>query len=399
MNLLYLGSLTSYLTQNDLRVFRDLGYTVTVLNPYPITGNPPGGLIEFDNAVNLYDQKRLGTLYATIGGTLTSVLLSVLKRKMDVIRKITNNRQIEAIYAAWGSNMIPLIRMIQKEKLSIPTVYDFLTYPQNLFKWKVTLENLYCKGSIESIDARIHCSRNMYEYMRSRFDLKKQGRDIILPKFFSKSYFYNKRLPLLSDADGEPHVVFIGPTSFSLPWDDIRQDVYGISREKIHFHLVHTNAPMERNPYIHFFKYFPLKEIIKGSLANFMTQFDACIILFNFNRGWCINRFHTSLPSRFLFALNAGIPIIMPRGYLLACEEFVNKHQIGFSYKNPKHLKEILSDDTLIRKYRKNAVEKAFNFTCEKNFHKLDKLIRAVARASAMIVDKEYRKLLSLKLQ
>jgi hypothetical protein len=93
-----------------------------------------------------------------------------------------------------------------------------------------------------------------------------------------------------------------------------------------------------------------------------------------------MDRFHNSLPSRFLFALNAGIPIVMPKGYFLACEEFVKKYEIGFTYNSPTDLKEALSDDNLMTKYRKNAIEKAENFVYEKSFPRIDNLMKAAMR-------------------
>lgn len=376
MNILYLGSLTSYVTQNDVNIFRSMGHNITILNPYPVPKNPESRLIEFKNIVNIYDQKLLGILYAAIGGTFTPILLSALRHKAGVIKEKMKDRQIDLIYATWGSNMIPVVKIIQKTKLKVPIVYNFLSYPQNVYRWKVLLENWYCRRPIENLDGRIHATKDMHSYMDHRFNLRKQGLDIVMTPFFSKKYFFRRRLPLLSENDEAPHLVFIGP--ISLPWDDIRQEIYRITRKKIYFHMAWTNVPIKGNPYLHFFSYFPLQRLIDGSLATFMTQFDACIVLFNFKVCSCMDRFHTSYPSRFLFALNAGIPIVMPRGYLPACEEFVNEHQIGFAYRKLTQLKEMLNDEDLMLRYRRNAIKKTADFTYEKNFYRLDKLIKTV---------------------
>ena len=376
MNILYLGSLTSYVTQNDVDIFTSMGHHVTILNPYPISGDPESGLIEFKNIVNIYDQKRLSTLYTGIGGTFTSVLLSALRHNMDALKEVIKDRQIDLIYATWGANMIPVVKTVQKAKLKVPIIYNFLSYPQNVYGWKVFLENWYCQRPIKNLDGRIHATKNMYSYMSHHFSLGEHGLDIVMTPFFGKKYFYRTRLPLLSENDGVPHLVFIGP--ISLPWDDVRQEIFKITREKIHFHMAQTSVHMKVNPYLHFFQYFPLQRLIDGTLATFMTQFDACIVLFNFKVCSCMDRFHNSFPSRFLFALNAGIPIVMPRGYLPACEEFVNEYQIGFAYRNLTQLKKTLNDDDLMQRYRRNAINKTADFTYEKNFHKLDELIKAI---------------------
>jgi hypothetical protein len=318
----------------------------------------------------------LSILYSAIGGTFTHILLSTLRHRKGFLKEVIKGRQIDLIYATWGANMIPMVQVFQKEKIKVPIIYNFLSYPQNVYRWKVFLENWYSRKPIENLDARIHATKSMYCYMDHHFDLGKHGLDIVMIPFFSRSYSYKTRLPVLSENDAAPHVVFIGPVNLS--WDDIRQEIYRITREKTHFHMTQTNVPIKNNPYLHFFPYFPLQRLIDGSLATFMTQFDACIVLFNFEVCSCMDRFYTSFPSRFLFALNAGIPIVMPRGYLPACEGFVNEHQIGFAYSNLTQLKEMLSDANLMRRYRRNAINKTADFTYEKNFRKLNELIKSV---------------------
>jgi len=377
MNILYVGSLSSYVTQNDLLFLKKMGFDVTLLSTHHIQKLPKSGLIEFKNIIDLHGRERLDVLYNTIGETITPALLSALRYKAKVLKQIIKRYEVNVVYATWGANQIPWIKVMQQLRLKIPIVYNFLSYPQSVYTWKVLLENWYCRKPIENLDGRIHATDIMYNYMNRHFDLKKHGFDVVVTPFFSKNYHFRKRLPLLSENDGEPHLVFIGP--INLPWDDIRQDIYRITKERIHFHLAQTAIPIKENPYLHFFRYFPLRRLIDGSLATFMTQFDACIVLFNFKVCSCMDRFYTSFPSRFLFALNAGITIVMPKGYLPACEEFVNERQIGFAYRNLTQLKETLNDFNLMRRYRRNAIEKTAYFTYEKEFHKLDELIKAVA--------------------
>jgi hypothetical protein len=272
--------------------------------------------------------------------------------------------------------MIPLVKIVQNMRLHIPIMYNFLSYPQNVYKWKVELENLYCKKAIENLDARIHPSENMLAYFRQKFNVRKGGLDVVLQPFFSKKYFYRERLPLLSETDGESHLVFVGP--MSLPWDDIKQQIYRITEEKIHFHMVRPRAPIKENAYLHFFPYFPLNHLDDGSLATFMTQFDACISTFNFEVCSCVDRFHTSYPGRFLFALNAGVPIVMPRGYFVACEGFVNKYKIGFGYKSVKELKKMLSNGDFMASLRRNAVNHMPDFAHERNLCKMNNLVKKV---------------------
>jgi len=379
-NILYFGTLNSYVTQNDILVFRKNRHDLTIINVYPIDGNCKEGLIDYEKLIDIYDADTSGKLIRidrAIARMSKNIIVDCFKLKAKKFREIFKDNAFDMVYASWGSNMIPYMKIIQKAKLKVPIVYNFLSYPQNVYKWKVFLENWYCQKTIENLDGRIHATEEMYRYMINHFNLRKHGLDTVITPFFSKRYRFRRRLPLLSEYDGEPHIVYIGP--MSLPWDDIRQEIYEITREKIHFHMAQPNVSIKSNPYLHFFPYFPLPQLTDGSLATFMTQFDACIVLFNFKACSCMDRFYNSFPSRFLFALNAGIPVVMPKGYLPECEKFVNEHQIGFAYGNLAQLKMMLNDEDLMRRCRRNALKKTADFTYEKEFHKLDELIKAVS--------------------
>jgi hypothetical protein len=376
MKILYLGSSTSYVTQNDIGALRSMGHNVSILNPYPDPTIDSGSLVEPKSTIHI-PKKNLFRVLLNVGGGFLSpiVLKTLLKKETGDLKDLIIENNIDLIFATWGSNMIPLVSVIQDMNLGIPIVYDFMSYPQNVYHWKVTLENNYCRHTIERIDGRLHASENMYLYFKQKFNLIR-GRDIVLPPFFSKRYFFRKRLPLLSDSDGQPHIVFVGPAK--LPWDNIGADISQITAEGIHLHMVRPNISIKEGSHLHFFEYFSLNHLDDGSLATFLTQFDACISTFNFNVCSAMDRFWTSYPSRFLFALNSAIPIVIPRGRLNACEKFLAQHNIGFVYDTYKDLKRGLMDCNSMRNYRRNAIEKAEYFTYEQNFGALDKLFRAL---------------------
>lgn len=376
MKILYLGSSTSYVTQNEIIAFKAMNHDVLFSSPYVTPKNPTGGIVKLEKAVYLPEKDYLRTLLASSGGVATPFLFKLLRSQKRKMKQLFQTYQPDLIYATWGSNMVPMIKTIQDMRIGIPIVYNFLSYPQNVYLWKVILENRYCQRAVENLDGRIHATVHMHNYFKKNFNLKKNGQDIVITPFFSKKYFYKKRLSLLSERDGEPHLVFIGPSH--LPWDNIRHEIYAITKEKIHFHMIQPDFLFKANSYLHFFPYFPLEQLIDGSLATFLTQFDACITIFNFRVCSCMDRFKTSYPSRFLFALNAGIPIVMPKGYLLACEEFVNNSQIGFTYENVKQLRKLLSDQNSMLIFRRNAIKNIQNHSNESNFKKINNFLCSV---------------------
>jgi len=92
--------------------------------------------------------------------------------------------------------------------------------------------------------------------------------------------------------------------------------------------------------------------------------------------GYGNTQFYNSLPNRFLFAFTGGIPIIMPEGYFLSCQEIIKKYQIGFTYKDVEDLRSKIKNKHLMEKIKENAIKISSDFTFEKNFHKLEKFMK-----------------------
>jgi hypothetical protein len=295
------------------------------------------------------------------------------------VGKILREKQIDVIFSYWGSDLFPEIKKI-KRNFDIPIVHNFETYPVSCFPWGVKLENLYCRKAIESLSGRIHSTQIMLSYMKKRFNLS-YGKDLVFMQWFSERYFPKKQLPKLSDEDGEPHIIFIGNTEFKNKLDDIRPQIRRIVRKKIHVHVHETNRPLENSRFIHMFKGFDALQLIDGSLATFMTQFDACIVLYNFPRNICMDRFHNSAPSRFIFALTAGIPMILPMGYFTGCEQIIDEQKMGFAYRNYEDLKNKIYDERLMAYYEKNAEKRNHSLAFENNFERFDRFLKSIVES------------------
>lgn len=411
MNVLYLGGLSSFMATNNITVSKDMGYRVTILNTHKHYF--PQQLEGFRdiNVINLYKDAAMRTSVSriiasferrSVAAALHNVIVGRLLRQMslimhklhkvpkidpevgDSIIRTIEKDQFDVVYAFWGMGVLPEIRVILEEQIGIPIIYNIQSYPYDLSTvGDDSSENPAFGEVIRTVDGRIHCSQNMYDYLNRHFDLKSHGKDLIMMQYFSKRYFYTKRLHRLSDKDAEPHVVFIGRTDFSnRPLDDIREQIYEITKHRIHFHLAYPDSKMRKSKYIHFFAPFDLRDTADAaSLANFMTQFDACIVLFNIGRKY--NRFHNSLPARFLFAPTAGIPIVMPKGYFASCQELLTQYEIGFAYEDVHDLEAKLCDKGLMERYRRNAIKMTPQFTFERNFHELDTFVKEVVETYA----------------
>ncbi|MDD5529610.1 MAG: hypothetical protein PHX21_06220 [bacterium] len=245
--------------------------------------------------------------------------------------------------------------------------------PKHYLRWLLyKSDNIAYRSVINRLSLRIHSSSTMRKYIKKIFH-PSSGKDIIFMEYFSENYFFKKRLPLLSSQDKEPHLIFLGSTDFfSDPVIDVRLQLLEITKRRIHVHLRKPALGLVNVPYIHIFEGFDSFSTFQGELSTFMTQFDACLVLYNIYPGVLPYRFHNTLPSRFLFALTSGIPIVMPKDIFTACEELISHYDIGFAYRTDDELSKYLYDECFMSKFRENAFNCSPKFTYENNWERLN---------------------------
>lgn len=396
MKVLFIGPLNSFLTQNLIVSFHENKYELTVVN----TSN--NSIVESIQhcpdiqIINLYPELTKISSVST-KRTLRSKLREILIRNKTVYRlmfkfsyrkgfksipdintkskllllDIIEKNNFDLIYAFWGAGIFPEIKAILSQGKKTPIVHDMQSYPYGFSTVGDKFTEIPENGEIlNTIEGRILASKNMFEYLNNHFQFS-YGMDAILLYCFNQRYFFKTRLTPLSENDNEPHLVFIGRTDFTdRPLDDIRKNAIKIAKKGIHFHLAEPDVNLEKSEYLHYYDRADPWSLIDGSMASFMTQFDASILLYNITHKY--DRFHNSFPSRFLFSLTAGIPIIMKKGYYTSCEELIKEYEIGFTYTDHDDLKMKLLNEDLMSKLKKNALKHALDgtFVFQNNFKK-----------------------------
>ena len=377
-------SLLSYLSEHD--------YQVNVINTSDWSSEKRicGTNIQI---CNLYEDSKIHALFRGPLDWYRKAALYDLAKNLNLKRGrlslIIDKTEPDLIYGHWGTYSLPEIGMAQK--FQTPIVYEFLTYPCSSTMLTHKIENFFNKQTVNNLDGRVFPTQRMSNYMRNVFGMH-LGENLIHLECYPEKFYYQKRLPLLSAVDGQPHIVFTGIND-----RDIFPQIEEMASRKIHVHVCnkmcnlnrtgwHTNPEQVQNRehefknsgFIHQFRRFTNQEIIDATFATFLTQFDACVVTYNFWLTSGPDRFSNSVPSRFSTSLLAGIPIIVPEGYLHACEEIINKYQIGFSYQNYTDLKNKLYDKDMMSYYRENAVKNARLFSLENNFSKVDKFLKQI---------------------
>ena len=363
------------------------GYEVTVVSTH---GNWCTKIADTDIPVfNLYESNRTSLLFNGPLENYRKHAYYSLAKKVDLkdnkLKQIVNEAKPDIIYGSWGSQSLPEIGLAQK--FNVPTAYEFLTYPVSSNILTEKIENFFNKPVVNDLDGRVFSTQRMSNYIKSKFD-PPAGENMVLMECYPEKFYFGKRLPLLSESDGQPHIVFIG-----MDVDEVFPQIKEIASRKIHVHIVEpTEAGWNENGtgdptirvgsdnsgFIHQFKRFSADDIADGTLATFLTQFDACLVTYNFWSASSLNRFANSIPSRFSIALLAGIPIIVPEGYLKGCEDVIEEHNIGFAYKSYSELSNKLYDKKVLNLCQNNSVNNSKFFSLESNFGKIDKFIKRI---------------------
>ena len=138
------------------------------------------------------------------------------------------------------------------------------------------------------------------------------------------------------------------------PINDVRSEILSLAEAGVVVHCARVSGLT--HPNVINFEPFGAEALASGVLAAFVTQFDACLVTYSGGTVAPI-RFNTSLLSRFLIALIAGVPVLLPEGRFAAMEAFVEKQGVGFLYRAPAEAYRILTSDSFIALSRGQEAE------------------------------------------
>lgn len=377
MNILYMGPLSTLHVDDLIYNLSRVGYEVSALNlrlSPRIFSQKVDGIDDPSRIYHLYENCDFH--YDLVGRSLLMSSIGSNKLK-DKVRNVLRERKIDVILSYWGSGVFPEIRMIEKS-FDVPIVHIFDSYPVSRFSFEVKLENLYCGKAIEKLEGRIHSTTQMLEYMKKNFDLS-YGSDLVFMQWLGRRLLPKERLKKLSGGDHQPHIVFIGNPSLE-GINDVASQINQLTQNGIHVHLCRTNRRIDaKQGFVHTFEYKSRLELMNGTFSSFLTQFDASIILYDIKNYWSKDRYKNSTPSRFLYSLITGLPIILPQGMFTGCEQIVSQNGIGFSYKSYEELKKKINNGEFMAWLERNAMEKAGGFTFESNWVTLDNFLKNCA--------------------
>jgi hypothetical protein len=392
MKIVHLGSFSSQHTQMAAIAYKAIGYEAIFVNTkkdcYLI--EIPG--LDFDClTINPYVEKSTFRNARWLPQTLFEYLISIVRylgfydKKLEThLSRIKSENKIDLIVSTWGFPVLEATLLSQKIFKDSIFVHNILTIPDLPFM-EVGINGIFWSGFKKIFDIfqdkayekmlkgchiRIHASGNMLKYVKGKYKITGNGIDEVRLERFNSCYFPTERINNLSNFNGGPNVVHLGATNFAtgLSIDDVSDALNALAECKIHTHFYAKVIPPQlkksNKNYHGLFEKFN-NQFDKSAFSNFLTQFDAIIILYNVKQ--CYDRFKNALPTRFLFGLVIGIPIVLPRNLFPACEEYVNKYQIGFAYENEQDLYEKLINKDFMSIFKTNALLHSENLSFESN--------------------------------
>jgi hypothetical protein len=291
--------------------------------------------VQIQIASNLYENFDLPfSKLSRFGFVLSPVAQSIgrrLVRRMEDV--IEAHEPIDFVFANWGVTVLPEVALFKQHKKTkdIPVVLNIETFPTSWEKgWRETLEITIFRQVAPQLSALIVPSAEMADTIRRIVPELSQKAMLLKPFYFSKQFVSIPAKGKMNRND----VVFMGQMDFSRSLNNVAKQLMALASAGLTLHC----APAEglNHPNIKFFEPFGSEAFVSGEVASFIRQFRACLVTYNFpERDRLPLRFRDSLPSRFLIALAAGVPVLLPRNHFAAMERIVESEGMGYAYRDP----------------------------------------------------------------
>jgi len=368
---LHLGWVTDSL--KTILALHHAGIEPVVVNTDPVRffDKVPALPVHIPVALNLYENSRVPYPHLFRQFLVSRLFNRWLPLFQLLARTIKENGGVDFVFAHWGVGVLPEVAMIKSrsETARLPLILNMGTFPTapsgalterlelRIFRWIAPL-----------VDGLIIPSQEMADLIYKLSPAMMEKPALVKPMYYPKEYLPAGILPKLGEHDKRARVVFVGQFDLSHRINDVRKELLSLAQIGVYVHCAAVDGLNNQN--IVQFQPFNAHALVSGTLTRFMTQFGACLVSYNVTTASSRLRFRTSIPSRFLIALIAGIPIILPKGRFMAMENFVYREKVGYAFQTPEHAYLILISPSWDA-VRERCAEKRKKFTFEPKEFKL----------------------------
>ena len=349
---LYIGTFANAL--KPVLSLREAGIETVLLNahtrlfPDRLEGVTPATPVE----LNLFEKLRyLKPRYTRVAFPFlprVSLALSGLERHFSEVRERTG--PVDFILAHWGTAVLPELALLKATRAyrDVPVILNMEVLPT---AWdsrsREAFEYAMLRAATPLIDASVVPNRELGELLRAR-----------VPRLYAKPRWdelwfltrcFAPEVPSQpSPRMGERDLIFVGWLDYVRSLNDVRSQLLELCDAGFAVECSRTEGVS--HPNLGFFERFGSADYASGVLLAYMQTFKACLVTYHYADGVPPpTRFASSLPTRFLTAMTAGVPILLPRGRFPAMERVVDEYEIGFAYSSGREAHERVSSDDWLR--------------------------------------------------
>lgn len=278
-----------------------------------------------------------------------------IKNWKDEIQRI----EPDVIYSLLNYPAIPLAYEVLSNNTGIPFIWHYKEspiYARHVGLWD-ELIHLYTKS-----DGQIYNNELTYEWFNQFMHSEKKNNFILDGDLQKNTYFKDDRSPLLSEKDGETHLLVAGR-----PYGITPHHISQLANQKIHLHIYGNtfhnrskemldNAKKSASGFLHLHDTCPPESFVKE-----FSKYDAGLLHYyksdNHNELMRVNWNDLNLPARMSTYAMAGLPMLIydNSNHRVASQELLEKFDMAIKYASFHNLKDVFEDKNRIKTIRENV--------------------------------------------
>jgi hypothetical protein len=295
---------------------------------------------------------------------ITSLALGAYRLEGDLRKLRDRIGAVDFIFAHWGTGVIPELALLKRSGAfrDLPAILNMETFP---VAWRSGTRERFefwlLRRAARYVDATILPTREIATLVERIAPKLLERLHWVEPFHYPGVFQAGDDAPAIP-ADDEHDVIFTGWFDFTRALNDVRAQLRSLADAGLSVHCSAVEG-MD-HPNLRLFEKFGAREFATGALAAFMRRFKASLVTYDLGaEGRSALRFETSLPSRFLFSLTAGVPVLLPKGRFPPMQRMVEEHGIGFAYDSPESaFRRLRSPDWTTVQERAYAERRRFRF-------------------------------------
>ncbi|MFB2768847.1 hypothetical protein ACE1AT_06075 [Pelatocladus sp. BLCC-F211] len=218
---------------------------------------------------------------------------------------------------------------------------------------------------------------------------------VMVAPFFKKAFSSNNiqdyTVPKLERFDGNPHIIFTG-NSRELWNNNFLQNQHRDALGKFFKQLAKCNVHIFIHPQgntrnisnLHLYPDFSNEDIFTGRFAQYISQFDAHLVMYNEYNSTIRRWVSSGLSTRFAYALTSTTPLAVTK-----TSKFVEEHwkgtPFGFTFSDIDNLAKSLHNKQMLALLRRNLEKIHISYAFEYQSHHVAQFFNKILQKSAIL--------------